>query len=162
MIAAAASATIASRPSWASRLGEGVERKVTRVGDRLDEPGGRGDHRGVVGAELERRLRGVWECGTELGVRRHAADDGNPLRAGRLGGLLRSLDERTDDRALVGGSEVGTSLLGLLRPEVAHRVEQRRLQAGEGEVQPGHAGDRDENASGSPSFASLSICAPPG
>ncbi len=113
-IAAAASATIASRPSWASRLGEGVESKVTRVGDRLDEPGGRGDHRGVVGAELERRLRGVRERGTELGVRRHAADDGNPLRAGRLGGLLRSLDERTDDRALVGRSEVGTPMLGLL------------------------------------------------
>ena len=58
-IAAAARPTIASRPSWESRLGEGVERKVTRVGDRLDEPCGGGDHRRVVGAELERRLRGV-------------------------------------------------------------------------------------------------------
>ena len=54
-----------------------------------------------------------------------------------------ALDERRDDRALVGGGQVGPPALQLVRRQVAHRVEKRGLQAGEGEVEAGHARDRE-------------------
>ena len=133
-IAAAARATMASRPSWESRLGEGVERKVPKVGDRLDEPCGGGDHRRVVCAELERRLRGVGKGGSKLGVRGDAADDRDPLGTCRLCRLPRPLDEGADDRPLVGRGEVGAPPLCLLFAQVANGVEERRLQSREGEV----------------------------
>ena len=51
-------------------------------------------------------------------------------------------DQRRDDRVLVGRGEVGPPPLGLRLPQVAHRVEQRRLQPGEGEVEAGDAARR--------------------
>src|SRR5919198_200213 len=136
----AATATRAARAS-AGRLRVRIERKILRVAETLCEACGRGDHGGVVGAELERSERGARDGGAELRVRRDPADDGDPLGAGRLGGLERPPDERADDRALVARGEIGAAPLELLRREVADRVEERRLQAGEGEVEAGHARD---------------------
>src|ERR687887_156502 len=133
-------ATRASRAS-AGRLCVRIERKILRVAETLCEACGRGDHGGVVGAELERSERGARDGGAELRVRRDPADDGDPLGAGRLRGLERPPDERADDRALVARGEIGAAPLELLRREVADRVEERRLQAGEGEVEAGHARD---------------------
>ena len=56
---------------------------------------------------------------------------------------LRALDEGADDRPLVRGREVGAPSLELLVPEVAHLVEERRLEAREREVEPGHPGHRE-------------------
>src|SRR5919198_974117 len=133
-------ATSASRAS-AGRLCVRIERKILRVAETLCEACGRGDHGGVVGAELERSERGARDGGAELRVRRDPADDGDPLGAGRLRGLERPPDERADDRALVARGEIGAAPLELLRREVADHVEERRLQAGEGEVEAGHARD---------------------
>src|SRR5262249_9665947 len=57
--------------------------------------------------------------------------------------LLCPLDECADDRPLVARSEVGAPARQLVLREVAHRVEERRLQAREREVEPGHARDRE-------------------
>ncbi len=74
----------------------------------------------------------------------HAAAEGEPGSGLRRERALDAQDQRLDDRVLVGGGEVGCAPLRLLLPQVAHRVEQRRFQAGEGEVQAGHArGDRE-------------------
>ena len=68
-------------------------------------------------------------------VGRHAAAEREPrARLGRQ----RALDadhQPLDDRVLVGGREVGGAPPRLLLPQVAHRVEQRGLQAREGEVE---------------------------
>ena len=61
-------------------------------------------------------------------------------RAGLLRGLARALDECADDRALVRSGEVCAARVELLA-EVADGVQQRRLHAREGEVEPGHARD---------------------
>src|SRR5438105_1334124 len=130
----AAAATRATRAS-AGRLRVRIERKILRVWEGLDEAGGRGDHGRVVGAERQRRERGAGDRGTELRVGRDPADDGDPLRAGRLDSLERPPDQRADDRALVARGEVGAAPLELVGREVANGVEERRLQAGEGEVE---------------------------
>src|SRR2546423_145323 len=108
----AAAATSASSASGA-RLRVRIERKILGVREGLREACGRGDHRRVVGAERQRRERGAGQRGAELRVRRDAADDRDPLRAGRLGGLERPADERADDRALVARREVGAPPLEL-------------------------------------------------
>src|SRR5919198_2649255 len=137
-----AAATSASRPS-AGRLRVRIERKILGVALGLDEARGRGDHRRVVGAERERRERGAGQRGTELRVGRDAADDGDLLRAGRLGGLERAADERADDRALVARGEIGAPPLELGGREVADGVEKCRLQPREGEVESRDARDRE-------------------
>ena len=53
------------------------------------------------------------------------------------------LDERAHDRALVRRGEVGAARFELRLVEVAHRVEQRRLEAGEREVEAVDARDRE-------------------
>ena len=53
-----------------------------------------------------------------------------------------------DDRALVGRGEVGATRVELRVAEVAHGVEQRRLEPGEREVEPGHARDRERERLG--------------
>jgi hypothetical protein len=63
-------------------------------------------------------------------------------RDGVLRRLAQAPGEREDDRALVRGGEVGAPLLELLRPQLAHGVEQRRLDPGEREVEARNAGDR--------------------
>ena len=80
----------------------------------------------------------------ELGVRRDAAHDGDPLETGRLGRRAQPLHERTHDRALVRrrevcppGARVSTG------SEIAYGVEKRGLEPGEREVETGHAGDRE-------------------
>src|SRR5919198_290661 len=140
--ASPAAATSASRPR-AGRLRVRIERKILGVALGLDEARGRGDHRRVVGAEREWRERGAGQRGTELRVGRDAADDGDLLRAGRLGGLERAADERADDRALVARGEIGAPPLELGGREVADGVEKCRLQPREGEVESRDARDRE-------------------
>src|ERR1700741_4152494 len=79
------------------------------------------------------------EGGAKLRIRRHAADDRDGVGSGRLD----PLDESTDDGALVARGQVRPARLELGGPEVAYRVEQGRLQAGEREVQAGDARDRE-------------------
>src|SRR5919197_1333013 len=131
----------AGRPSRAKRLRTRIERKILRVREVLGEARSGGDHRRVVGAKVEGREGGFRERRPQLGVRRHAADDGDPLGARRLRRLERPPDERAHDRPLVARGEIGPAALELRGREVAHRVEQRRLEAGEGEVEAGHARD---------------------
>ena len=59
---------------------EASSERYSRVRDGLGVARGRGDHRGVVGAERERRERGVGQRGAELRVGGDAADDGDPVR----------------------------------------------------------------------------------
>src|SRR3954451_23780950 len=136
----AASARIARAASESRR--KGIERKITRRLDRLAVSGRRGDHRGVVGAERERRRGRGAARRPQLGVRRHAADDGDPLGARLLGGLERPRDERAHDRPLVARGQIGTPRLELV-PEPAHLVQQCGLHAREREVEPRHARDRE-------------------
>ena len=99
----------------------------------------RGDHRRVVGAERERRRGCVRQRRPQRRVRGDAADDRDPLPPRLLRRLAHALDERPHDRVLVGSREVGAARSELLLVEVAHRVEQRRLQPREREVEAGHA-----------------------
>ena len=82
-------------------------------------------------------------------IGRHAAADGQAPQAGLLQRALGALGERLDDRVLVGGGEVGAALVRGVLAEVAHAVEQRGLQPGEGEVQAREArGDREVERAG--------------
>src|SRR5438552_6203824 len=117
----------ATRTAAATRAGNasgialrmGIERKILRVGEGLDEAGGRGDHGRVVGAERQGGERRARDRGAKLRVRRDPADDGDPLCAGRLRGLERPPDEGPDDRALVARREVGSAPLELVGSKVA-------------------------------------------
>ena len=80
-------------------------------------------------------------------VGRDAAADREPVEAGLLERALDPQRERLDDRPLVGRGEVGAALGRPLLAEVADLVEQRGLQAGEGEVQAGDAA-RDREGEG--------------
>src|SRR5919197_6107069 len=75
-------------------LGVGIKGKITGAGDRFRIAGGRGDHRAVVGTQLERRCGCFRERRTQLGVRRHAAHDRDPLPPGPLRSFAGPLDER--------------------------------------------------------------------
>ena len=86
----------------------------------------RRDHRRVVGAQRERHERRVGQRSPELGVRRDAADDRDALDPGVLRRLAQPLREGEDDRALVGGSEIGPAIGQAAVTEVANGVEQRR------------------------------------
>ena len=69
-------------------------------------------------------------------VGRHAAADRQPLEPG-LGQCTLDADrQRLDDRALIGGGQIGPPAVGLL-PEIAHLVEQGGLQPREREVEAG-------------------------
>ena len=58
-------------------------------------------------------------------------------------GLLQATHERSHDRALVRRCEVGLAPLRLGRIEFAHRVQERRLEPREGEVEAGDSCDRE-------------------
>ena len=87
--------------------------------------------------------RGLRQRRAQLRVGRDPADDRDPLGADLRRRLASSADERADDRPLVARREVGPAALELLRAEVTHGVEQRRLQPREREVESRHAGDRE-------------------
>src|SRR6476661_1698712 len=140
MLTTSAVATAPARTTRDGRLRRGtrIERKVVGVRDGIGVARGGGDHRGVVGAELKRRKRGFRESRAQLGVRRDAADDGDlSFRRGP-----DAFDQRAHDRPLVRGGEIRTPLRELGGRHAADAVEQRRLQAREREVEPGHACDR--------------------
>ncbi len=94
-------------------------------------------------SQRQRRDRGIGQGGPELRVRGDTADDGDFRVAELLRGFPRAADEGSDDRPLVGSGEVGAAALELLRLQVSRRIEQRGLQAGEREVEAGHARDRE-------------------
>src|SRR5581483_1376147 len=118
-----------------------VEREVVRPRDRLDVAGCRRDHRRVVRAESQGREGGIGKRGAQLRVRGYAADDRDPGRPELLRGLPRPLDEGADDRVLVARRQVGAAAVELFGVELAHGVEERGLDAGEGEIEAGDAGD---------------------
>src|SRR5690348_8880514 len=138
--AAARTARTAAYP--ASARGVRIEAEVRRIGERSRETPGRRDHRRVVGAELERRQRGVGKRGTQLRVRRDAADDRDARRPELRRSLAHAPDERADDGVLIRRSEIGPPSFELARGQVTGRVQQRGLQPGEGEVSPRNARDR--------------------
>jgi hypothetical protein len=125
------------------RRGIGIERKILGIRDCPDKAGRRRDHGRVVGAERERRGSRLRERCSQLGVRSHPADDGDLLGAGLIRGRPRPLDESPNNRTLVARGEIRTPSLQLARVEVAHRVEQSRLHAREGEVETADARDRE-------------------
>src|ERR671934_2644632 len=86
-------ASAGSATSEAPTLRVRIEPKILRVREGLGEARRRGDHRGVVGAKRERREGRARERGPKLGVRRDAADDGDPLGPERLRRLECPLDE---------------------------------------------------------------------
>src|SRR5262245_58652432 len=104
MTTARAASTSALNGSRGRRVG--IEPKIPGIRKGLDEARGGRDHRRVVGAQRERREDRAGERGPELGVPGDAADDGDGFGARLLRGLLRALDQRADDRALVARSEV--------------------------------------------------------
>ena len=69
--------------------------------------------------------------------------DREPLEAGPSAASSRRRTQCADDRALVRGREIGPPPLDLVRPEVAHRVQERRLEPREREVESRDAGDRE-------------------
>ena len=62
--------------------------------------------------------------------------------------LAQPAGQRGHDRALVGGGEVGAPLRERFVVQVAHGVEERGLDPREGEVEPGHARDRERERLG--------------
>src|SRR5690242_5782348 len=136
---ARAASTSALNGSRGRRVG--IEAKIAGIRDGFDVTRGRGDHRRVVGAERERSGDRSRERGTQLGVCRDTTDHRDPRRADLFCRLLRALDERPHNRALIARGEIGATRLELLSVELAHRVEQSRLHAGEREVEAGHSCD---------------------
>ena len=102
-----------------------------------------GRNGGVVRGERQGREGGPGERLPQLGVRGHAADDGDPLGAHLLRRLPDAADERADDRPLVGGGKVGAAPLEHVGLEPPRRVQERGLQPGEGEVEAGDSCDRE-------------------
>ena len=88
--------------------GLGFDERLGR-GKRVGEPGGRGDHRGVVGAQRERHQCSMRQRRAELGVRSHTTDNGNPIDARGLSSLTETLGESQDDRPLIRRREVGAA-----------------------------------------------------
>ena len=90
-----------------------VERRGD-AGAEFPQPGG-GNHRGVVGRQLQarherRHLARVavrLDVGAQAAVRRHAAGDADAPRAVAACGGERALDQRRDDHALEAGADVG-------------------------------------------------------
>src|SRR5438034_4897555 len=134
---ARAASTSALNGSRGRRVG--IEPKIAGIGDGLDVTRGRRDHRRVVRAQGERREHGLRQRRAQLRVRGDTADDGNRPRADLGGSLLRALDERAHDRALIARGEIWAPAFELPRVEVANGVQKSRLDAGEREVEPGNA-----------------------
>src|SRR6266508_6330073 len=122
---------------------EGIEAEVVGIRDRLGEAGGRGDHRGVVGAERDRnQLQPQPElvadrpgAVAELRVRGHPAAESDRGPLTRAGRALELCHQLVRDRPLERGGQVGAAALGLLRAEIPYAVDQRGLQAAEAEVE---------------------------
>ncbi len=137
----------ASRPSC-----QGVEAQVVRIRRRLEEAGRRGDHRRVVGAELgaarasaagraPRTARPTRSRSTELAATPPPSATASHSPAAER--LLELGDQLADDRRLEAGGEVGAAPLDLACVQLADRVEERRLQAAEAEVEARVARHRD-------------------
>src|SRR3954447_21423408 len=116
-----------------------IERKVVGVRDGIRVSRGRGDHRRVVGAERQRCERSVRERRAQRGVRCDAADDGDPIGAGRVD----ALHEGAHDRPLVARRQIGTPSGELVLAQLSDGVQQRGLEPGEREVEAWNAGDRE-------------------
>ena len=85
---------------------------------------------------------GVGQGRAQLRVRCNPADDSESREPGR--GRRLAQRAATSARTIARWYEAARSALpalGLVRPEVANRVQQRGLQPREGEVEPGHARD---------------------
>src|SRR5581483_2701557 len=117
--------------------------EAERVAGCGDVPRRGGDHRGVVGAQRERRRDRLGQRGAELGVRRDAADDRDRVRGEPFERLAGPLDERADDRALVGGGEIRPPRLELVGRQRPDGVQKGGLDAGEREVETRHLRDRE-------------------
>src|SRR4029079_15407753 len=106
---------------------------------------------GVVGAELGRHeLEPDAALGAELGgplaqqgVRRDTATEWHRLPPCGLDRPAQLRDELPDDRALKARREVGAALRGRLGTEVANRIDERRLQPAEAEVEAAVVAHRD-------------------
>ena len=157
-----ASAAPASSRRLSGARGIGVEVKVARIGKASAVPARGGDHGRVVGAERERCEARVRERGAQLGVGGDAADDRDRGPASLCCSNTKSLDERAHNRALVGRREVCAARLQTLA-EIARRVQQRGLDAGEREVELADPRDRERERLGvALPCASRSRAAPPG
>ena len=147
MTSVSAAATTPRTTAAAARLrhgGIGIEVEVVGRLQRLHPAGGGGDHRGVVGAQLERGRDGVGQRVPQLGVRGDAADD-RDLSRGRSSRTpaaraptSASTIARWYDAARSARRSSSSSALQLL-----HRVEERRLHPGEREVEAVDARDRE-------------------
>ena len=130
-----------------------VGRDVGRVARR------RGDHRGVVGAERERRRDGVGKRRAKLRVRGHAADDRDPVarppprRRSTSARTIAAGSSRRDRRA----APRARRARGRGRRRGAPSSAPRRRSRARARARPGR-----RRPSGSPSRASRSISAPPG
>ena len=65
-----------------------------------------------------------------------------------LRGLMQPLREGEDDRTLVGRGEIGPAIGEPVLAQIAHRVEQRGLDAREREVETGDAGNGEPESLG--------------
>src|SRR5262249_26090427 len=106
------------------------------------------DHGGIVRAELERREPGLGKRRAQARVRGDASDDRDSLEPRLLDSRADPLHESAQDRALVGRGKVWPPPLDLVLSEIANRVQERGLEPGEGEVEPGHARDRERERGG--------------
>src|ERR1035437_9393996 len=123
-IAPTKNSSTSARREYLSKLPGGVriETKIAGWHKRLQVTGGRGDHRRVVGTELDRRQSRAGKRRAQLGVCRHPARDGYLPGAGLRGRLQRPLDQGAHDRVLIGGGQVGPPALQLAVGEPAHLV----------------------------------------
>ena len=115
-------------PSLARSVGARAPRPgpVVRVGNRLEEARRRGDHRRVVGAQLERRASTRARPASATARRSSELAATPPPIASRATPSRSSAwrdarHQRVHDRALVGGGQVGAAALGLCLAQVADR-----------------------------------------
>ncbi len=121
--------------------------------DPRREAGGGADHRGVVGAELQRHeleadalfLAELGDRGAQRTVGGDAAAERDRVPVALLQRPLQFRGQLPDHGGLEGGGEVGPPLGHALLAELAAAVDERRLQPAEAEIEAGVAGHRDRH-----------------